>query len=79
MVEVTKEWGEKSKLVASCLYPAEEGLIVSTRSPEVLQTRRALLELYLAQHPGSDVVKSWPATKGSRAHPLPLGSRTTAA
>ncbi|NLA26301.1 MAG: 4Fe-4S dicluster domain-containing protein [Firmicutes bacterium] len=75
MVEITKkEWGGKSKLVASCLYPAEEGLIVSTRSPEVLQIRRALLQLYLAEHPGSDLIKKLAGDEGIEATPFALDS-----
>ncbi len=74
MVEITKSaWNGKSKLVTSCLYPAEEGLIVTTRSPEVLQTRRALLELYLAQHPGSDVVKKLAGEEGIEETPFTVG------
>ncbi len=58
VVEITKaEWSGKSRIVTSCLYPAEDGLIVSTRSPEVLKTRRNLLELYLAQSPGAEEIK----------------------
>jgi sarcosine oxidase, subunit alpha len=54
IVEVTRDdWNGKSKIVTSCLYPVEEGLKVSTRTAEVLKTRRNLLELYLAQCPGS--------------------------
>ncbi len=58
VVEITREeWNGQSRIVTSCLYPAEDGLIVSTRSPEVLKTRRNLLELYLAQCPGAEEIK----------------------
>ncbi len=58
VVEITKEeWNGQSRIVTSCLYPAEDGLIVATRSPEVLKTRRNLLELYLAQCPGAEEIK----------------------
>ena len=74
MVEITKkEWGGKSRLVASCLYPAEEGLVVSTRSPDVLQLRRSLLELYLARSPGSKVLKEMAALEGVDRTPFVLG------
>ena len=74
MVEITKkEWGGQSRLVASCLYPAEEGLIVSTRSPDVLQLRRSLLELYLARSPGSKVLKEMAALEGVDRTPFVLG------
>ncbi len=65
VVEITKnDWNGGSKIVTSCLYPAEEGLIVSTRSEEVLKTRRNLLELYLAQCPGSERVKALARLEG---------------
>ena len=38
-------------LVASCCYPAEEGMKVKTHTPEVLQLRRDIVELLLDNHP----------------------------
>lgn len=73
MVEITKkEWEGKSKLVASCLYPVEDGLIVSTRSPDVLQLRRSLLELYLARSPDSKVLREMAALEGVETASLAL-------
>jgi NADH dehydrogenase/NADH:ubiquinone oxidoreductase subunit G len=37
-----------SKLVASCAYPCEEGLVVRTNSPMVLDARRAVIELLMS-------------------------------
>jgi len=52
MVEVTRpEWGDWSKLVTSCLFPAEEGLIVHTRSKRVMTLRKEILELLMARSP----------------------------
>jgi len=52
VVEISRsEWNGWSKLVTSCLFPAEEGLIVSTHSPKVRETRQTLLRLYLARSP----------------------------
>lgn len=65
VVEITKkEWPGYSKIVTSCLYPAEEGLIVATRSEPVLKLRRSLLELYLAQCPGSEEIKALARLEG---------------
>ncbi len=65
VVEITKEsWNKSSKIVTSCLYPAEDGLIVNTRTEDVLKTRQALLELYMAQCPGSDEIKSMARLEG---------------
>ena len=38
-------------LVASCCYPAENGMTVKTHTPEVLQLRRDIVELLLDNHP----------------------------
>ena len=38
----------RSKLVTSCTYPVEEGIIVRTASTRVLRARRMILELLLA-------------------------------
>jgi iron-only hydrogenase group A len=38
-------------LVASCSYPASDGMVVNTRTPEVLQLRRDIVELLLDNHP----------------------------
>ncbi len=55
MVEVTKK-GRK-KLVASCLYPAEEGLIVETDSERISNIRRMVIELLLARCPQAEEVQ----------------------
>lgn len=51
VVEIGKE--PKSKLVSSCTYPVEEGLIVRTASERVLKARRMIIELLLASCPQS--------------------------
>ena len=38
-------------LTASCVQPATEGMVVSTHTQEVLDARRMVLELLLANHP----------------------------
>ena len=49
-VEITDKRGRK-RIVTSCNYPVEEGLVVSTKSEKVLKTRKVLLELLLARCP----------------------------
>jgi iron-only hydrogenase group A len=39
------------KLVASCSYPVEEGMVVRTSTPEIRQIRRDITELLLDNHP----------------------------
>ncbi len=38
-------------LDASCVLPAEEGMVVYTNTPEVLAARKQVLELFLSDHP----------------------------
>lgn len=58
MVEITKaDWNGWSKSVTSCLYPVEDGLMVSTHSPEIIEIRRNILDMYLARCPNSDLIQ----------------------
>lgn len=75
VVEITKEnWGGSSKIVTSCLYPAEDGLIVKTRSREVLKTRRTLLEMYMALCPGSEEIKRMARQEGVDTSTYTIGT-----
>lgn len=38
-------------LVASCVYPVNEGMVVHTNTPAVREARKAVVELLLANHP----------------------------
>ncbi len=38
-------------LVPSCAYPVEEGMVVSTQTPRVINARRSIIQLLLASHP----------------------------
>jgi bidirectional [NiFe] hydrogenase diaphorase subunit len=49
--------GLKTKLVSSCTYLAEEGLVVRTDSARVWKSRRMMIELMLAMAPGSKVLQ----------------------
>jgi len=48
--------GNRSKIVTSCLYPVEEGIVVETKNERVLNVRRLVLELLLARNPESNVI-----------------------
>lgn len=54
-VEIKK--GKRSRIVASCLYPVEEGLEVNTGSERVMNVRRLVLQLLMARNPDSDVIR----------------------
>jgi bidirectional [NiFe] hydrogenase diaphorase subunit len=45
MVEVTK--GKRTRIVASCVYPAEEGIVVKTNTEKIKKIRRMLIEMLL--------------------------------
>jgi len=73
VVEVTHaDWNGWSNLVTSCLYPAAEGLQVFTRSDRVRETRRTLLELYMAQYPGAVEVRELARSEGVDTTPYPV-------
>lgn len=58
--------GDKAKLVTSCSYPIEEGLVVRTASSRVLRARRMILELLLASCPQSKVIQDLASKHGIR-------------
>ena len=58
--------GRRAKLVSSCTYPAEEGLVVRTASERVLKARRMVIELLLATCPQSKVIQDLASAHGVR-------------
>ena len=56
--------GGRSKIVASCLYPVEDGLEVVTNSERVLDSRRTVIELLLASCPNSEILQEMAAGLG---------------
>lgn len=48
-VEISR--GGKSRLVLSCIYNVEDGLVVKTQTPKVVKHRKMLMELLLASSP----------------------------
>lgn len=62
VVEIFK--GGRSRIVASCLYPVEEGLEVKTSSPRVLDNRKMILELLLARCSKNKVIQELAAQMG---------------
>lgn len=49
MVEI--EMGGRSRVAASCVEPAAEGMVVRTQSAEVKDTRQGVMEFLLLNHP----------------------------
>ena len=56
LVEITTARG-RERLVASCLYPVEEGVVVRTNSERTADIRKTLIELLLARCPDSEVIQ----------------------
>lgn len=56
MVEVTG--GSRKGIVPSCTLTVSEGLVVETESAGVVRIRKVLLEMYLAEAPGSEKVRA---------------------
>ncbi len=54
-----------TRLVVACVYPAEEGLIVKTRSEKIDRIRKTLLELLLAHAPDSPQLQEMAAEYGA--------------
>jgi NADH dehydrogenase/NADH:ubiquinone oxidoreductase subunit G len=76
MIEVTKN--RKTKLVASCCYPAEDGLVVKTNSERILKIRKVILELLLPLAPSGplpDLAKKYGADRSR--FPLEKGEEIT--
>ena len=51
IVEAATEGGKS--IIASCVYRAEDGLVINTRSDKIDRIRRSILELLLAHAPDS--------------------------
>lgn len=76
LVDVTKGERGEPRMVAACLYPAEDGLEVETATPRVVATRRVLVDLLLARCPQTPIVQRLAREHGIErtsydAHPEP--------
>jgi NADH dehydrogenase/NADH:ubiquinone oxidoreductase subunit G len=56
-VEITS--GNRNRLVASCVYPVEEGMIVNTESERVVKGRKMILEYLWARAPGISALRKY--------------------
>jgi NADH dehydrogenase/NADH:ubiquinone oxidoreductase subunit G len=57
--------------MASCVTPAEEGMIVKTSTPKISEVRRMIMRLLLARCPGVRVIKQTARELGVKATPFP--------
>lgn len=65
IVEIVKN--NRSKLVTSCNYPAEEGLTVFTASERVKEARKMVMELLLVRCPNVPVIQQLAEKEGIKA------------
>ena len=70
MVEIVTNGRER--LVASCLYPVEEGLRVKTNTERVINNRRMIMELLLARCPNNKVIQDLARQVGVDKTPFKL-------
>jgi bidirectional [NiFe] hydrogenase diaphorase subunit len=61
----------RTSLVAACLYPVEQNLIVKTRSEKVDKIRKMLLELLLAHAPDSPTLLAFAKEYGADKNRFP--------
>jgi len=70
LVEIVKNG--RQRLVVSCLYPVEEGLIVKTDSERIKANRRTVMELLLARCPNVPVIQALARQLGVEETPFKL-------
>lgn len=58
VVDITRpSWEGWRKMVVSCMYPAEDGLVVMTDTERVRLTRKVVLDLLLARCPETPLIR----------------------
>jgi bidirectional [NiFe] hydrogenase diaphorase subunit len=62
MVEVDD--GRRTRLVASCLYPAKEGITVRTHTARIVKGRKMMLELLITRCPNSKTLQDLASKMG---------------
>ncbi|MHB8900608.1 MAG: 2Fe-2S iron-sulfur cluster-binding protein, partial [Thermoguttaceae bacterium] len=72
LVEIETPRG--GQLVASCSYPIDESIVVHTETERVLESRRTVLELLLAQAPDSRELAEFAAGLGVESTPFPAAA-----
>ncbi|GAH09967.1 unnamed protein product, partial [marine sediment metagenome] len=65
----------RTRLVVSCLYAIEEGLVVKTNSERIANHRKVLMELLLARCPQLEVIKDLAKRLGAERTPFKLDNK----
>jgi bidirectional [NiFe] hydrogenase diaphorase subunit len=65
LVEATAQAASaRARLVPACSAPAEDGMVVATASPRVLEARRFIIALLLSRCPSSEQIQALAAEAG---------------
>ncbi|MCX8126394.1 MAG: 2Fe-2S iron-sulfur cluster-binding protein [Dehalococcoidia bacterium] len=64
LVEIKHKGRNRPRLVASCAYPVEEGMDVTTDTPRIVENRRMALELLLARCSENKTIREMAAKYG---------------
>jgi coenzyme F420 hydrogenase subunit beta len=73
-VKITKRG--RSKIVTACNYPVEGGLVVETKSPEIITIRKLLIEFLLARCPSVQVIRALAEDYGVEVPRFPQEAET---
>ena len=71
VVEVTA--GGRTRTMASCVTPAEEGMVVETETPRIAGIRKMIVSLLLARCPDIEIIKRTAKELGVKSNPFPKG------
>jgi bidirectional [NiFe] hydrogenase diaphorase subunit len=69
VVEVTA--GGRTRTMASCVTPVEDGMAVVTESPRIAEIRRMIMRLLLARCPSIEIIQRMARDLGVKASPFP--------
>jgi heterodisulfide reductase subunit A len=56
-VEATK--GRRTRFVTACNYPVDEGMVIETQTPRIIQIRKLIIESLLALNPDVKILKEY--------------------
>lgn len=71
VVEV--EEGGRTRTAASCVTPAEDGMVVRTHTKKIAEIRKMIITLLLARCPDLDVIREKARQLGVKRNPFPKG------
>lgn len=64
--------GQKTKIVASCLYPVTRRIVVNTESYKIVRIRKTIMKLLLSRNPENEYLNSFARKYGLQPSNLPF-------